>query len=394
MRVSNKLTVFVVVLAVGFGLTGWGMLNNYRRSFEKQVQSAEVQSNGLALRMLLSRAVGREVRSLGALAHNIDLSSPQKLQATTDIIPQTSEAIASVVVAASDGKIIAATGRENLGEDLSDRVSFRNGLLGIYMTDPITTNSANGSAGHLDLLRPVRNAQGNVDGVIMFKLRASWLQDFIANSAQALGVDAFLVDPAGKLIVSAASQSDRLPSQAAIQAAQLNLMKSFLAVETEGKGSVSASIPNVLGDTVPANNWSLIVRTRDSLPIGLSVGILHKAELSFVALLACLVLCLIGVAKFLMRPIELQSRALLRFARREMIYSTEYSSSREARELGETISLLQTRFDELIARAAETSHRRMERRRAQRAEALGGRETEAGSGPAAGPFVVPRRKAG
>lgn len=390
MRVSNKLTLLIVLLTIVFGLAGWSLLSTYRGKFEKQIQSAEVQRNGLALRMVLSRAVGREVRSLGALAHNINLSSPQKLQSMTDMVPQASKAIAGVVVIGSDGKILAATNREHLGEDVSGRASFRSGLLGIYMTDPRATDSANGSV--FDLVRPIRDEQGNVDGVIMYKLRTSWLQDFIAHSAQALGVDAFLVDPEGKLIVSATTQSDRLPSQAVIQAAQLNLMKNFLEVEKRGKGSVSASIPNALGDTVPANSWSLIVRTRDSLPAGLSQGVLHNAELSFVALLACLALCLIGVVKFLMRPIEQQSRALLGFAKGEMIYPTEYSGSREARELGETISLLQTRFDELLSRAAEASQRRMERRRSLREEKAGGPETELTADAASGPLVLRRRR--
>lgn len=364
MRVSNKLTLFVLAFALGLGAAGWQILNSYRSGFEQQVQASEVQRDGLALRMILSRALEREWSSIGAVADNIDLSSQVRLQSMVQTVPMASKRIASVEVVSSDGAVIAATGGAGVGRDVSGARWFRQALREPFLTDPVKDESGRTNDSFLDLVQPIRDEMGNVNGVLVFRMRMSWLKDFLDQSASALGLDAFLIDPTGKVIVSSAMHSSAPPSQAAMLSAQLSLLKGHTPAETDTKGFVGIAIPNVLGDARSLGDWRMIVRAPAELPQVLTSPLWQKAVFSLLAVTAIFILGMLALFKLFLRPIEVQSSALLGFAKGEMRYPEEFTSSREAQELSDAIAMLQTGFDELISCAAGPTPRWAARRRA------------------------------
>ncbi|WP_102225883.1 cache domain-containing protein [Acidimangrovimonas sediminis] len=358
MRVSSKLALIVLAVAVVFGATGWWVLDSYRTSFEQRVQAAEVQRSGQALRQILNRVLEREWTSISAIAHNTDLRSAARMQSMTDTIPQASNRVASAEVISSDGTVLAATGGAGVGTNVAATRWFRKTLSGPYLGQPVTEDSGNARETVMNMSHPIMDEQGNLDGVVLFRLRMSWMQAFVSQAAEALNLDAFIADPTGRIILSATRISTAPPSQAALLASRLNLSTGLSAVETREKGYVSATVPKVLRATIPSNDWSLIVRTPDTLPVPLGRAAWHKAQMAFLAIAGLIALVLIAALRVYLGPIEQQSRALLGFARGEVTYPREFSSSREARDLGEALALLQTRVDELLSQASRAMNRR------------------------------------
>lgn len=357
MRLSNKLTAWLIVFSVGFIIVGLYTMRSYRNIFEEQVQSESVERSGEALKLLVNRAFDREWSSIEALANGADINDAERLNRMTNTMPQASRKLQWVGVVSPTGVIEYGTGGAEVGKDVSKARWFHNALRGPTLSEPFRAPVGDALEEFIDMAQPIRNASNGVEGIIVYRVRMSWLKDLLFESATSLRLDAFITDTAGNVVVEANAISDGPPSAAALQAARLSLLKSYMPVATNHNGFVSASIPRLLGDSVRGNDWSLIVRMPGMLPASVGGAAWQHAELTLVLAAMGVMGALIFAVRLFLGPIEIQTRALAEFAQGKMVYPKEFKSSREARELGAAIALIQTRLDTLTSRPSSKTAR-------------------------------------
>ncbi len=364
MRLSGRLIQVVLVFSLIFAAVGWFVLNSYRANFEKQVQDTEIQRGGLALKLVVSRALEREWGSLLAVADGQGDATVAELQTMADTVPLTSGRVAWVGVVSPLGQVVAGTDKQEIGTDVTTALWFRQALSAPTMGPVYQAHAGQQLAEFFNLAAPIKSAGGEVEGVLVYRIRMGWLRDYFAQSARALGLDAFITDQAGSILAQATTFSAAPPTGAALQAARLSLLQGYTPVDTKEKGFVSASIPNVAGTMLPDNGWNLIVRTPNRLPVAVAHAAWQTAELALGVVVSVIAVLMAAAIWLFARPIEEMTESLMRMARGEMVYPTEHRSSREASNLSVAAALLQTRLDDRRAGSAAGLLRRASIRRA------------------------------
>jgi diguanylate cyclase (GGDEF)-like protein len=186
--VSLALLVFLVAILLG-GLVG--------RASEVQARGRIGQSLAIDAQRLgerLSGELATRARELGLLtrmdplrtlaatvalapaAESSDALTPARAQtqALLDELRHSYPAYAWIAVAAPSGRVLAATGGASLGTTIAPRGANRDGLRGPAQTrlQPLPEDLR-----MIDLLQPVRDADGSVIGLIVAQLPWSWVRD-------------------------------------------------------------------------------------------------------------------------------------------------------------------------------------------------------------------------
>ena len=350
MRLSNKAAIWIAAFAVLFVVVGLYAVRSYRDAFEASVQANSFERSGEALKLIINRSLNREWDSLDALANSIDVNNPTRLQGMADTMPRASRRLSWAGFISTGGIVEAGTGGAEVGWNVSKARWFRSALRGPTLSDPFQAKSGSKLASFINLAYPVRRDGGQVAGVLVYRLSMEWLENFVTDSAKALGMDAFVVDSAGNMLVSAHTVSGAPPSAASLHAARLSMLRGLSPVETREAGYVSASIPRLLGNSLRSNDWTLIVRMPNRLHVVVGGETWHRAETALIAIALMVGLCLIAAMRMFLRPIEIQSQALIDLTEGKFTYPPEFHSSREARDLGASLAFLQTQFEDLRAK--------------------------------------------
>ena len=352
MRLAQTLSIFILVYFLGLAVVGWFVLSNYRSAFDKRVQAADVERSGNALRIITGRIMEREWSSLTAFAAAVDPSALSKMQRLTDTAAVASQKIDWVGVIAPDGTIMAATGEAGVGDNVSRELWFQWGLQYPTISDPFKHGIGGALRDCIYLIQPINRDNGLVEGIVVYRFSLEWLGNFITETAASLGVDAFIVDAAGRALITATHHSDAPPAAAAVQAARLSLLRGYTSIETEEPGFVSASVPRALGDQVPNNGWSLIVRMEDRLPKSVGFAAWKRVGIAMSALILFGAIALVAAVRAFLRPIEVLSDTLTEVSKGRFAYPGEFVSSREARKLGAASALIQTRLEQITGKHA------------------------------------------
>ncbi|MFO1327158.1 MAG: PAS domain S-box protein [Rubrivivax sp.] len=134
------------------------------------------------------RARKREVVLTGGLLEKTRLSDPADIRALLEKLKDEQSSYAWIGVTDAAGKVLAATGRLLEGQDTSGRPWFAGARGGVYLGDP---HEAKLLAGYLppsadsepvrfvDIAVPLRNARGEVQGVLAAHLHWSWTRKVI-----------------------------------------------------------------------------------------------------------------------------------------------------------------------------------------------------------------------
>jgi len=352
MRLSQTFSILIFLSFLVLALVGWFVLGHYRIAFQKSVQAADVERSGNSLRIITGRIMEREWSSLVAFADSVDTSALSNMQPLTDIAAAASTKVDWVAVIAPDGSIKAASGGDGVGNNVSRELWFQWGLQHPTISEPFKYGMDGALRDYIHLVQPISGENDVVKGIVVYRFQLAWLRDFVSETAAALGVDAFIVDASGRILVASSHLSTEPPTIAAVQAARLSLLRGYTAVETDEPGFVSASLPRALGELVPNNGWSLIVRMKDHLPKSVGSTALQSGGIAVGVLLFLVVFTLLAAVRAFLRPIEILSDSLMKVSKGKFDYPLEFSSSREAKKLGTASVLIQTQLEQIPGKRA------------------------------------------
>lgn len=344
-----------LVIAVAFA---GGVLNTYASSYRDAVQHEALLRGGNALRLTFSRAVEREWSSLQAVATVLRPGDTLGMRKFVDAVPLAGGRVAWVGVADLGGHVVAGSGHEREGEDVSQARWFRQGLAGgaagsIFASD----TQSSGAQDYVNLSAPIGDVDGQPLGVIVYRLRMSALTSYLQEAAHELDLDAMILDRGGKVVASALSHSDVLPSASELRSVELGQDRG--RTSADGK-LVYASIRQLTGSNVPDFGWSLLVRAPNELPASMGNKVFWSTLAMIGALTAGLSLVALFAQRVFVAPITELARCADALQQGEQIYPPEHMQTREAARLSTALAVLQTRL-ESKKREIERLRRRAER---------------------------------
>ncbi len=348
---TTALFGFVTLFAVvGFGamtLVADRRLDNVASA----VQSESVYLRGEALRMNLSKALDREWNSVNAVAGTLRMKQIRAARPRLTAISRISDSIAWAGIADASGRLVASSHSELEGQDVSRAMWFRRGLTGNHIAtapvgDPlarIVPSDLEGPVQFVDLSAAIRDEQGRVDGVLLYRLNAGWIQNYLVESAKVLDLDLFLVDGRGRVLFD---YIQAVPGGLSDRAAQVvaSGQQGTFRVEHDAKHYVFlALLPKLVTNGMASLDWRLVARVPTQIS-GLGLGSFMLSRDIVALLLGSILALLLGTvlfSRYFLRPLRTLSREAEAIADGRDIYPAEQRSSREAEVLSAAIVRIQ-----------------------------------------------------
>ncbi|SEK75629.1 hypothetical protein SAMN05444413_103178 [Roseivivax marinus] len=354
----NGLFLAIVAVAVFVGS------HRHVDDLGNRIQEDHALKTARAVALTFSKAIDREWESLRAVAAKIDPTDYASARSFADAVLDASSSVAWAGIAGRDGVVIAGAGGMREGDDVSGRRWFREGLRGpnagtVYRPDDAEAE------GFVNLSTPVLDAAGEPLGVVVYRISTDWVERYVADAADTLGIDAFVVDAQNSVV------SRHLPNHASpltdreIMTKRLRMERGLVVDGISGDGFVSALVPNFSGPNNPSLGWDLIVRVPERSP-----ALIDATQPGWGVVLGLAIvggmLGIVYLVNFLLtRCIAGLARGVDDLAHGIVSYPSDRVSSQEAEQLSHALTLLQT---ETLNRNRELARARRKEEEAQAAQ--------------------------
>ncbi|WP_410219370.1 cache domain-containing protein [Paracoccus sp. (in: a-proteobacteria)] len=297
----------------------------------------------------LARTLERDWRDLVFLSERVNGLSPDQLTHLMTGAGGDGSRISWVGYADLSGRVVAATDGLLIGQDVSGRPWYRNGLNGGFagdVHDAVLLAQLLGGEGEnplrfIDLARPVSHANGDLAGVLGMHINAAWLQDYLSEAAEAFGIDLYLINPNG---VISASSADEAPNAAELQilrAAQTGVQAGGRETWPDGRDYFSALVPQVTSGDLPNFGWRLVGRL-DASSVNFGIDLIRNGALYALGLVVALIALLtLLLTRIVMTPIAQLAASAQRIAEGSQEYPANSRTTCEAAQLSTALARLQ-----------------------------------------------------
>lgn len=250
-----------------------------------------------------------------------------------------------------DGVVLEASDDLLVGADVSERPWFRNGLRSGFAGDvhdaALLARMLRPEGGDplrfIDLALPVRNAENEVQGVVGMHIDASWAEQTLAETGRMLGIDLYLINAAGDVVMTSGDTAPAAGELDLLTAARAGTASSGRETWPDGREYFSTLVPTVSYGDLPSFGWRLAGRIdATTFRPGLNTLVGSAGVALAVALVALALLSVLFVRIFV-RPFSALSDAARRMADGEDVYPPETGATREAATLSVALSRLQAR---------------------------------------------------
>lgn len=296
----------------------------------------------------LARSLEQDWRDLIALSEQLDGMEPEQIGHLLTGAVGDGSRISWLGYADLRGEVISANDGLLLGQNVSERPWFQNGLKGGFagdVHDAVLLARLLATDGEplrfIDLAQPVTNANGDLIGVLGMHINAVWLGMHLTETANIFGMDFFLLRPDGE--ISSASTLDT-PSGVELQilrAAQTGIRTEGREKWPDGTEYFSSLVPQVTYGSLPDFGWRMVGRLdADSLNFG--VDLVQNGALQAVAIgliLICVVTFLF--VTFLIAPISRIASLAHRLSEGSQEYPANVRTTHEAALLSTALTRLQ-----------------------------------------------------
>ena len=217
---SLKLLLALVISLLAFSLTGLVTLAVGGAGVRSVKQGIGNSLTLLADQMQdkLDRSLFERFREIGNTARLFRAfnaaSDVERLRTWLEELRGAGEDYASIAFVNKDGRIVAATGRQREGEDVSQdswfRAALRGPMVGDVRDDALSEKTSPAAAGGksgrvLDIALPVTDSGGNVSGVLVAQINRSWadeIRDSVAGTLKGdQGADLLVLNSSGVVIL-------------------------------------------------------------------------------------------------------------------------------------------------------------------------------------------------
>lgn len=338
--------VFVGLVAVGLGLALFAWTYSSRlvdNALDTAVRvRAQAASDGLA------RMLHGDWADLKFLASAVSDSDTSRLGGLMDGMRGDGTRISWIGYANDEGIVQQASGGLLVGQDVSQRPWFRNGLEGSFAGDVHEAvllakliDTGEDVPRFVDLALPVRNQSGEAIGVVGVHINFGWAVKVLTEMAARLRLDLFLLDANGGVVMATVDTEPTPVELQILRAAGSGISAQGREVWPDGRQYFSSLVPNVTYEDLPNFGWRLVARLDgDALRPDLS-GLRLAAIWSGIGMLAILALLTAAFVLLFVRPIESLAERADRIADGEDVYPPEQRRTRETALLSSAIARMQ-----------------------------------------------------
>ena len=324
----------------------WWPINQHAQNFETRVVSENAIRGVKALRLAVSRAVEREWESLQAVAGQLAPKDYAETRAFTDAVLVAGGRVAWAGLADLSGTIRVGSNGVGEGTSVTSTEWYRKGLHGPFF-GRITSSSTERPHDQRDVINfsvPVTSADGEVTGVYVYSLKASWLKEYVRAAADDLGLIAYVVDQRGRSIFGPDQQARLTLTPASLGSLSLNIGSAQIVEDADGSKNIYAVAPELTVGNAPPTGLSVVARVPPA-STGQDVTQLSVAMwISLLSLSGVLGVFSILFTRHFVRPLERLTGIAREIAEGKEPYPEEYNSSRECEQLSHALSRIQSRY--------------------------------------------------
>ena len=328
-------------------------LQHRARMFEHEVQMEAVTIRGEALRNTFTKTIEREWTGLQAASRIIDPSDPVALRDIFTAVSRRGRNIAWAGYADRGGVLVAGSRGLLEGENVRDEEWFSSGLEGNFVGEVrefrplarfIQTEDEE-LLKYVDMSAPRRDATGKVTGVVVYRLRISAMEDYLAELGRDMRTDVFLFDTNGDEIFSIHERSPVPLSPASMQLIETGTAGTRLLEGIDGVLYAVSHMPSLSYSIMPSLGWELAVR----VPGRTSETGLRELSTSILLIVVGLAIALLVATQIFVfhfvRPLARLSEEATEIADGKDVFPHESRSSREMALLSAAIVRLQARLN-------------------------------------------------
>ncbi|SER48899.1 HAMP domain-containing protein [Tranquillimonas rosea] len=318
-------------------------VRHYASDFERSVQANLVQRGTESVRMTFANAMAREWESLEAVAENVNLGSREQMTSFVDAVVEASNRIAWAGVADLSGHVLAGSNGYREGEDVGGRRWFREGLKTPSFGNVFSLDRAGGEDRYLNMSVPIKGPDLIVDGVMVYRVKVDWIEEYLTTAARDLGLDFFVLNSAGEIVIDGDLSGFGPLSENIALAATIASERRFMRATADGAYLVGIHT-KLTADTMPRSGWTLAVRVPSTTPQG-DVRDLTQVLLGFCGLvLMGMLLFSILFGQHFLRPIQKLAETARSIANGDDRYPEELDSTRESAAFSDALAMIQTRL--------------------------------------------------
>jgi len=335
-----------ILAAIGLAF----FLSANSRQVVDEVLDTAVRVRTEAAGNVLARMLASDWDDLKFLGDEAARSGEARLGGLMDGMKGDGGRISWIGLAGTDGIVRQATGDLLVGQDVSARPWFQNGLREPFAGDlheavllAQLVETGEEMPRFIDLALPVTDAAGDTTGVIGAHINFAWAAKTLAELSSTLALDLFLLDANGGVILSTADADLGAADLQILRAAASGVASGAREVWPDGHEYFSAVVPRVAYADLPNFGWRVVGRL-DSGLFRAGLETVSRAVLwSIFGLTAALAILSASFVLFFIRPIEALADTSYRIAEGEDIYPPEYRQTRETALLSAAVARLQSR---------------------------------------------------
>lgn len=268
MTLSRAVYGFVLLGMLAVGLTGAIVLNTRASSLVDSTLDRAVRLRTESAGENIAFNLHADWGDLKFLADTIPGSNSQVITGLMDGMRGDGQRISWIGYADIDGQVLQASDGLLVGENVSTRPWFRNGLQGPYAGDVheavllanLLESDQPGGLRFVDLAMPVKREDGQLLGVVGVHINFAWAENFLKNQSETLGLDLYLSGPDGQVIVSTKGSTPTAEEVRVLRAAQPATQTATRETWPDGNTYFSSLVPQVGYRDLPNFGWRLIGR--------------------------------------------------------------------------------------------------------------------------------------
>lgn len=262
------LTGFVLASGLLFGTVTVYLVFDEARAFQTEALSEAVEVRGSHAANDLAHSLQETWALLATIREDAIFANPDALRGALEVVTGNGAQVSWAGFAGADGTVRLASNDLLVGVDVSARPWFQRGLTGDFAGDVHEAVLLNDLLGgtetdpfrFIDLAAPVLNPDGSVAGVIGFHINFAWAEARLAEIAGELGLDLFLVNQAGEIIIATDPSVGTGVNLGAFRAAAAGVATTTEEVWPDGGTYVATVVPEVRHPGLPSFGWRMVAR--------------------------------------------------------------------------------------------------------------------------------------
>lgn len=356
-RPSTTLTLpaalfgFVFLCALAFAGVSAALVLDRIGRFQSEVLDEAVTVRGTHAASEFARTLDAMWNTLQAIRQDPALSEPTRLRGAFEAVVGDGRRVSWAGFAGTDGVVIAASNGLLEGVDVSARPWFQRGLAGDFAGDvheAVLLNRLLGGSESdpfrfIDLAGRVTALDGQAAGVLGFHIDFAWAEAYLQELAGELGLDLFLVNQSGEIIVATSPIEGDAAGLQAFRAAAAGASARAIETWPDGVSYHAVVLPDVTYGDLPSFGWRMVARIAPTTFDDARTDLVQTAFLLLLAAGAALLLLTTAFSGWFLRPVRLLAENAQKIAAGADDYPLETRRTKELAELSAALARLQAR---------------------------------------------------